>query len=306
MSAAAARIALLTLAVVGALAPAAAAQLSTLESRDLRLVYIAPSEEYLAPYAVRAFEDAQHFLAALFDYKPDEKITVLLADFSDYGNASAGTVPHDALRIHIAPLSFAFETIAGNERINIIMNHELVQRGCDGSGGQEGPVFRASSAARCQQSRPIPNRFSISFSRPPRGRTAVVPRRDLRRSSRPGMAGGLGRAQGAYDEMVFRSMVRDSARFYDPLGLVSEGTKVDFQLRDQLVSVRHAIHDVARQGTDRRKWSRGWRGAMAVEATMPASSATCSARPSNTSGADGPPTSSTSSRRNLEPCAAIR
>ena len=44
------------------------------------------------------------------------------------------------------------------------------------------------------------------------------------------MAGGLGRAQSGYDEMVFRSMVRDGARFYDPLGLVSEGTKIDFQV----------------------------------------------------------------------------
>src|SRR4029077_17014547 len=44
------------------------------------------------------------------------------------------------------------------------------------------------------------------------------------------MAGGLGRAQGPYDEMVFRSMVRDGARIYDPLGLESEGTKVDFQI----------------------------------------------------------------------------
>jgi len=43
------------------------------------------------------------------------------------------------------------------------------------------------------------------------------------------MAGGLGRAQGAYDEMVFRAMVKDGTRFYDPLGLASEGTKIDFQ-----------------------------------------------------------------------------
>ena len=43
------------------------------------------------------------------------------------------------------------------------------------------------------------------------------------------MAGGIGRAQSGYDEMVFRAMVRDGARFYDPLGLVAEGTKIDFQ-----------------------------------------------------------------------------
>ncbi len=44
------------------------------------------------------------------------------------------------------------------------------------------------------------------------------------------MAGGMGRAQGAWDEMVFRSMVRDGSHFYDPLGLVAEGTKIDFQV----------------------------------------------------------------------------
>ena len=44
------------------------------------------------------------------------------------------------------------------------------------------------------------------------------------------MGGGLGRAQGGYDEMVFRAMVRDDARFYDPLGLVSRGVLTDFQV----------------------------------------------------------------------------
>ncbi|HMK39717.1 MAG TPA: hypothetical protein VK569_10275, partial [Bacteroidota bacterium] len=44
------------------------------------------------------------------------------------------------------------------------------------------------------------------------------------------MAGGLGRALGAYDEMVFRAMVRDSSYLYDVVGLEAEGTKVDFQV----------------------------------------------------------------------------
>ena len=44
------------------------------------------------------------------------------------------------------------------------------------------------------------------------------------------MGGGLGRGQGGYDEMVFRAMVRDNARFYDPLGLASHAVKVNFQV----------------------------------------------------------------------------
>ena len=44
------------------------------------------------------------------------------------------------------------------------------------------------------------------------------------------MAGGFGRGQGAYDEMVWRAKVRDDARFYNPVGLESEGTSIDFQV----------------------------------------------------------------------------
>ena len=66
----------------------------------------------------------------------------------------------------------------------------------------------------------------------------TMPRRAAPRWHREGtavffetwMSGGLGRAQGPYDEMVFRAMCRDSAAFYDPLGLESEGTRVDFQV----------------------------------------------------------------------------
>ena len=43
------------------------------------------------------------------------------------------------------------------------------------------------------------------------------------------MSGGLGRAMGGYDEMVFRAMVRDDAHIYDVVGLESEGTSADFQ-----------------------------------------------------------------------------
>ena len=65
----------------------------------------------------------------------------------------------------------------------------------------------------------------------------TVPRRASPRWFREGiavffetwMAGGLGRAQGPWDEMVFRSMVLDRARIWDPLGLESEGIKTDFQ-----------------------------------------------------------------------------
>ena len=44
------------------------------------------------------------------------------------------------------------------------------------------------------------------------------------------MNGGVGRVIGPYDEMVFRTLVRDSGRIYDVVGLESEGTTIDFQV----------------------------------------------------------------------------
>jgi len=52
------------------------------------------------------------------------------------------------------------------------------------------------------------------------------------------MSGGLGRAQSGYDEMVFRSMVRDHTPFYDPLGLVSAGTQIAWQIKTPKLSGR--------------------------------------------------------------------
>ena len=100
------------------------------------------------------------------------------------------------------------------------------------------------------------------------------------------MAGGLGRAQGGYDEMVFRSMVRDGTPFYDPLGLVSEGTQNRLPGRGQLVSVRHAVHDLARAPLFAREADRvGVAPRRQPRATTPRSSVTCSARRSRRRGA---------------------
>ncbi|HKC23557.1 MAG TPA: hypothetical protein VKF32_02390, partial [Thermoanaerobaculia bacterium] len=49
-----------------------------------------------------------------------------MTDFADFGNAGANSVPRDTVILKIAPLSFAFETFTANERMNYLMNHELV------------------------------------------------------------------------------------------------------------------------------------------------------------------------------------
>jgi hypothetical protein len=67
------------------------AQLSTQEGSRLRLVYFEGTESYLVPYAVRTFFNSLAFQARLLGYEPDTDITILLADFEDYGNAGVSS-----------------------------------------------------------------------------------------------------------------------------------------------------------------------------------------------------------------------
>ena len=84
-------------------APARAQALSEIETDDLRLLYRDPSQTYLVPHAGRCFENSMRFQRWLFDYVPTQKVTVLLNDYSDSGNASATGIPHNVLLVETSP-----------------------------------------------------------------------------------------------------------------------------------------------------------------------------------------------------------
>jgi hypothetical protein len=204
--------------------------LRTLETDDLRLIYINPTENYLAPHAARSFENSLQGQRDIFDWQPDEEVTVLLKDFSDYGNAAARANPRNALLVDIAPLSLTFETFAPGERMYTLMNHELVHVATMDKANAQDRKWRRFFSGKVYATAEHPETIFYQYLTTPR---TAVPRWYLEGSAvfmETWMAGGLGRAQGAFDEMVFRAMVRDDAHFYDPLGLASEGMKADFQV----------------------------------------------------------------------------
>ncbi|MEO5762595.1 MAG: hypothetical protein ABIR28_09825 [Vicinamibacteria bacterium] len=206
------------------------AQLKTIETDRLRVVYPGQAEAFLIPYLGRAFGNSMAFQRRIFDFDPKEKVNLLLVDFSDSGNASAGSVPYDGMTFYLAPASYAYETFSSNERMNTYMNHELVHVSTMDRGMGSETFFRKLFAGKVLPVSEHPESILYFLLTTPR---VAVPRWYLEGSAvffETFMAGGIGRAQGGYDEMVFRAMVKDQSRFYDPLGLVSEGTKIDFQL----------------------------------------------------------------------------
>ena len=202
--------------------------ISGVETPDVKLYYY----DYLgniAPLAVRTFTNAREWQRRVFGWSPSERTTVLLQDFADYGNALAYAAPRGTLIIDVAPLSRAFETSPASERMYSTMNHELVHVVQSDIANEEDRRWRKFFLGKVPAQSKNPETLLYSY--------LTIPRFTAPRWYSEGgavfletwMAGGLGRAQGGYDEMVFRTMVRDDAHFYDPLGLVSRGTKVDFQ-----------------------------------------------------------------------------
>jgi len=204
--------------------------LSSVETDKLRLLYFDPTETYLVPRVIQTFHNSIDRQESILGYVPDEKVTILLTDFSDYGNAGATSVPANSVVVDIAPIPQTFETAAAAERMYTIMNHELVHIANTDQPAPADLKARRFFLGKVLADPAHPETILYQYLTNPR---KTSPRWFLEGMAvflETWMAGGLGRAQGAYDEMVFRAMVRDDAHFYDPLGLVAEGVKVDFQV----------------------------------------------------------------------------
>jgi hypothetical protein len=206
------------------------AQLYERETNNLRLVYYSKAHEYLVPHIIGCFENAFQFERKLFAYTPTEKVNVLVQDFGDYASGAANTVPFNFMSIGIAPFSYVYETMPAEERFNLMMMHELVHVITMDKPSPRDNVFRSLLSGKVG---PVPDQPLSMLYGYLTGPRWYAPRwyvESIAVFMETWMAGGLGRALGAYDEMVFRTMVRDSSYIFDVVGLEAEGTKVDFQV----------------------------------------------------------------------------
>ncbi len=199
------------------------------ETDEVRVLYFDPFQTHLLPHIIRNFHNSVEFQKRVFSWQPNEKPTVVLTDLSDYGNAGAGASPYNGVSVYIAPASRTLETMPSSERIFMIMNHELVHVANMDVANSSDRRWRRLFGGKPRQTDRHPETILYNYLTIPR---LTAPRWYLEGAAvfmETWMSGGVGRAQGAYDEMVFRSMVRDGAHFYSNLGLVSEGTSIDFQ-----------------------------------------------------------------------------
>ena len=209
--------------------PLSFAATNFVETRDLQVMYFDETGAYLVPYAVQCLVMSLAAQHARFGYQPDQPVAVLLQDFTDRGNAAAVGVPRDRVFIDLAPIDLAFETFSPGERTLTVANHELVHLVTTEMPNGDDRRMRRWFGGKVLPVPEHPESILYQYLTTPR----IASPRWYQEGSAVFMetwyGGGLGRAQGGYDEMVFRAMVRDGTAFYDPLALVSKGTEVAFQ-----------------------------------------------------------------------------
>lgn len=203
--------------------------MSYIQTKDLRLIYFDPLD-YLAPHSIRTFTNSMQWQKQRFGWVPSEPTTVLLKDLADFGNASAGVAPNNRLVFDVSPQSRAFETFPASERMFSLMNHELVHVAQGDLASDQDRRWRKFLMGKVAPRPQNPESLLYNYLTIPR---FTAPRWYIEGGAvfmETWMGGGVGRAQGGYDEMVFRAMVRDGSPFPDPLELVSKSVRVDFQI----------------------------------------------------------------------------
>ena len=219
----------LCLMTAGSPASAESLVLDQLQTEDIRLLYQDPQQTYLTPYVARCFLNSLEFQKRIFKWVPYEKVTVVLTDLSDYGNGAALVSPQNIVATEISPTSHVFETMPSSERFHSLANHELVHIATMDAWNQKEASWRKFFGGKPKETDEHPETILYNYLATPR---RSVPRWHTEGSAvfmETWLSGGIGRAQGGYDEMVFRAMVRDDAHFYSALGVVSAGTAADFQ-----------------------------------------------------------------------------
>jgi hypothetical protein len=216
-------IALLAWMPAAAFADGSSLGMSFVETKDLRIIYF-DELDYLVPHAVGTATNSMAWQRRTFGWVPSESTAILLMDFSDYGSGSAVVAPRNRLFANIAPISHAFETYPASERMYSLMNHELVHVATGDIASEEELRWRRIFLGKVYPAGRAPRIAAVQLPDDPALHLAALVHGRQRGIHGNLDGGGLGRAQGGYDEMVFRAMVRDNAHFYDPLGLVSRAS----------------------------------------------------------------------------------
>jgi hypothetical protein len=181
------------------------------ESEHFKVVFRS-THSHLVNDILLSAERALAPLMELFNYSPTEKIIINTYDVSDYGFSTTTTIPQNFIRLEIEPLEPGYEVVPYNERIQWLLNHELVHIVVNDSKTDFEAFFRKIfGKVPPDKIQPSTVLYSLltNFNRySPRWHQEAIAV-----FVETWFSGGYGRLLGSFDEMYFRSLVVEGKEF---------------------------------------------------------------------------------------------
>lgn len=187
------------------------------ESEHFRVIYREYYSHLVNDVLISA-EKAFKPLSELFDYAPNDKIIINIYDVSDYGFAATSTTPQNFIRLEIEPMEPGYELVPYNERIQWLLNHELVHVIVnDAQVGIESFFRKIFGKVPPEKTQPLSVFYSLltNYNR-------YTPRwyqEAIAVFFETWLSGGYGRVLSSFDEMYFRTLVQEKKKFSSPIDL---------------------------------------------------------------------------------------
>ena len=187
--------------------------------------YLSP----FVPYLLTSYYRSYNAHAELWGYRP-EKSYILLNDFQDDGNAGASVSPYNFISICVAAPSLHYNIMPNTERFQQLFNHEHTHVAmCDKTSSGD-DFWRKVFRGKVTTNERYPMSAVYSYLTAPRWYSPRWYQEGIAIFMETWLNGGVGRSLGNYDEMFFRTLIRDEQKLYTVTGLETEGTAIDFQV----------------------------------------------------------------------------
>ncbi len=187
------------------------------ESEHFKVIYREYHSHLINNILVGA-EKALKPLSELFNYVPNDKIIINTYDVSDYGFAATSTTPQNFIRLEIEPMEPGYEMVPYNERIQWLINHELVHVIVnDAEIGFESFCRSIFGKVPPEKTQPLSVFYGLltNYNRySPRWHQEAIAV-----YFETWLSGGYGRVLGSFDEMYFRNLVYEGKQFPSQLDL---------------------------------------------------------------------------------------
>jgi hypothetical protein len=186
-----------------------------------------------------------------FKYKMKTPM-MYITDWEDDGNAGVSAIPFTIINIGMAPLNYSFFTSPSIERYTHLFNHELTHVVMADKYNKNDLFWRKLFGGKVSAESLHPISALWSYLTTPRWYSPRWYHEGIACFLETWLGGGVGRALGGYDEMYFRSMIKENNKIFSVIGLETEGTTQDFQLgtNSYLYGTRFVNYLAYRHGID--------------------------------------------------------